>query len=313
VLRNRDAAAADDAAREAIAILERLGHAPEHASDYQDDLALCYNNLATLQSQKGQWPEAIVSHERAIALQEQMARKSPAIVRYRSDLAISLNNLGVAYCRVGEPAKADEVFRRARELFAQLANDYPDELSYRGSLAAQLNNQALALAGMGRHAEANAIYPAAIEGQKVCYAGAPHSDLMRDLLSRMYYNYGQSLRAEKQWNEAEQTALLRRALWVGHGERLLGVAAELADLRSAIAHKSEPSNEHAKDVDRDVLETLQQAYDCGWPRVINLGVEKQFASLKQNEQFAAKIAELNARSRQFEAGTDDSGSAERSN
>lgn len=313
VLRNRDAVAADDAAREAIAILERLGQGQEHAEDHQDDLALCYNNLATLKSQKGEWREAIASHERAIELQEQMARKSPAIVRYRSDLAISLNNLGVAYCRIGEPAKADEVFKRARELFAQLANDYPDELSYRGSLAAQLNNQALALAGMGRHAEAISIYPAAIEGQKVCFAGAPSSALMRDLLSRMYYNFGQSLRAEKQWSEAEQTALSRRALWTGNGERLLGVAAELADLRSAMARESGPTADETKAVDQNVLSTLQQAYDCGWPRVINLGIEKQFTSLKQNEQFAAKVAELNQRSRKFEGAPVGSGSAERSN
>jgi hypothetical protein len=313
VLRNRDAVAADGAAHEAISILERAGRGASRANYYQDDMALCYNNLATLQSQKGEWREAIASHERAIELQEQLARKSPAIVRHRSDLAISLNNLGVAYCRAGESAKADAVFGQARELFAQLANDYPDELSYRGSLAAQLNNQALALAGMGRHAEAIAIYPAAIEGQKVCCAGAPHSELMRDLLSKMYYNFGQSLRAEKQWLDAEQAALARRVLWNGNGERLLGVAAELAELRAAVANQSGDSMDALKGLDHHVVETLEQAYDCGWPRRIDLGTEKQFASFKQNEQFVAKIAEFNQRSRSYEGAASAAASASKSN
>jgi len=313
VLRNRDAAGAADAAREAIAILERLRKDDERSNAYQDDLALCYNNLATLKSQKGEWSEAIPSHERAIELQEQLVRKSPSIVRYRSDLAISLNNLGVAYCRVGDSAKADVVYERARDLFAELANDYPDELSFRGSLAAQLNNQALALAGMGRHAEAIAIYPKAIEGQKVCCAGALNSALMRDLLSRMYYNFGQSLRAEKQWSNAEHTALERRALWAGSGERLVGVAAELADLRAAMARENGPAGSHTKDIDRDVLETLQQSYDCGWPRAIDFGAGKQFASLKQNKQFADKVAELNQRSRADEGAAGPAASASKSN
>jgi tetratricopeptide (TPR) repeat protein len=300
VLRNRDAAAADRSAREAVALLEQVGRESGSAIDYQDDLALCYNNLATLKSQKGEWREAIVSYERAIKLQEQLVRKSSAIVRHRSDLAISLNNLGVAYCRAGDSAKADAVFGRARELFAQLANDYPDELSYRGSLAAQLNNQALALAGMGRHTEANEIYPAAIDGQKVCCAGAPQSKLMREMLSKMYYNFDQSLRAEKRWAEAKHAALARGALWAGNSDRLLGVAAELADLRSAVAGESDQPIAEVKDIDQDVLKTLQQAYDCGWPRMIDLGVEKQFASFKQNKAFVAKIAEFNQRSRPVE-------------
>jgi serine/threonine protein kinase len=312
VLRDRDAVAADQAAREAIAILESIAADGNPTADFADDLALCYNNLATLASKKDEWQEAIASHERAIALQETLARKSPAIVRYRSDLAISLNNVGVVYCRAGESEKADAVFGRARELFAQLTNDYPNELQYRGSLAAQLNNQALALAGMGRHAEALKIYPAAIEGQKVCFAGAPSSALMRELLSKMYYNFGQSLRAEARWADAEEVALERRKLWKGNGERLLGVAAELADLRTA-ARQSADSKDQIKLIDRAVLETLQQSYDCGWPREIDLGTEKQFASFKQNEQFVAKIAEFNQRSKPIEGTADAAASTLKSN
>jgi tetratricopeptide (TPR) repeat protein len=306
VLRQRDAVAAEEASREAILILEQLasGSSASDGDDFQDDLALCYNNLAALQSQKGDWEEAIDAHQRAIALQEQMVRKSPAVVRHRSDLAISLNNLGVAFCRAAKATEADAAFARARDLFAELAKDYPDELFYRSSLAAQLNNQALALAGMGRHAEALPIYRDAIEAQQGCRDRAGGSEIMRDLLGKMYYNCGQSLRAQGQWREAVDMALARRELWKGNGDRLLGVAAELADLDAELQVHSDAS---AKDVttpelSEHVLATLQLAYESGWPRAIDLDAEERFACFKKNERFATKIAELNQRSIRAAAG-----------
>jgi eukaryotic-like serine/threonine-protein kinase len=298
VLRGHDAAAADKASREAIAILERLAQQPATGDDYGDDLALCYNNRAALASQNQKWEDAIGWHERAIALQDQMARKSPAVVRYRSDLAISLNNLGLAACRAGKTSEADAAFGRARELFSTLVHDYPDELAYRSSLAALLNNQALALAEVGRHADAVAIFPAAIKEQLKSRDRAPDSQTMRDLLSKMYYNFGQSLRAEKRLSEAAQSAIARRELWKGNGERLLGVAAELAEIEAVMrTDRSTPTAERANpNLEDEVLATVQQAYDAGWPGKIDLATEERFAYLKNNERFAAKVAELNERS-----------------
>ena len=295
ILRNRNIPAADEASREAIDILERLAKSPANGSDFQDDLALCYNNRAALQSQKGDWKDAIGWHQRAIALQEKMVRKSPGVVRYRSDLAISLNNLGMACCRTGKSAEADAAFVRARELFDTLAGDYPDELAYRSSLAALLNNQALALAGMGRHGDALKIYPTAIDAQINCVSRVPESEMMRDLLSKMYYNFGQSLRANNQFDEAAQAAQARRKLWRANGPRLVGVAAELADLRDAAQdHIKNEKPAWASSLDSDILSVLDQAYASGWPKSVDLS-ESRFASLKKNERFAAKVAELNDR------------------
>jgi hypothetical protein len=47
-------------------------------------------------------------------------------------------------------------------------------------------------------------------------------------------------------------------------------------------------------VDQDILATLNQAYESGWPRTIDLA-EPRFAGLKKNERFAAKISELSER------------------
>lgn len=292
VLRNTDASVAERTVREAIAILERLTDGTKIDSS-QNDLALCYNNLAALQSQKDNWQEAVASHKRAIALQEQMVRKSPAIVRYRGELATSFNNLGLAYCRINNTAEADAAFGRSRDLFAELAQDYPEELSYRSSLAAQLNNQALAMAGMGRHAESLPIYRAAIEAQRACRDRSPNSDIMRELLSKMFYNYAQALRAEKHWQEAAAAALERRELWRSNGERLLGVAAEMADLE--VASRESRGTEEIAGLADNVVTTLQQAYDAGWREKISLANESRFAAFAKNEKIAAKVAELNER------------------
>jgi serine/threonine protein kinase/tetratricopeptide (TPR) repeat protein len=297
VVRNRDSSEAEKASREAIGILERLAGESNATNNYQGDLALCYNNLAALESQKGRWPAAIDWHQRAIRLQEQMARKSPGVVRHRSDLAISMNNLGMAYCRAAKPAEGDEAFDEARRMFASLADDYPDEVAYRSSLAALLNNQALALAEVGRHRDALDIYSAAIDAQRKCRERVPDSEMMRDLLSKMYYNFGRSLRAERRLGEAADAALARRELWQGNGERLLGVAAELAELDSAM---DAPSAGDApigarRELGEDVLATLDQSFRDGWPRGIDVGADERFASLMNNDRFAAKVAELSAR------------------
>ena len=46
----------------------------------------------------------------------------------------------------------------------------------------------------------------------------------------MYYNYGQSLRRTGQFAAAAEAALARREVWRGNGQRLFGVAVELAEI-----------------------------------------------------------------------------------
>ena len=169
--------------------------------------------------------------QNAIAIQEQLVRKAPAVLQHRSELATSLNNLGLVYCRSGKSKEADEVFQRSRDLLTTLTQDYPDEYRYQSLLAAFCNNQALALAAAGRHTDAIAIYAKAVDLQRASWQQATDSKELQESLSKVYYNYGQSLRAAGRQSEAIKAALQRRDLWRDNGERLLGVAAELADFR----------------------------------------------------------------------------------
>ena len=292
VVSKRDPAAAERTMREAFETLERLATTPNGAR-YQADFALCYNNLAALLSRSGRTADAIGWHQRAVALQEQMVRKAPTVVQHRSDLAVSLNNLGVAYCRGSQVEAAEEPFSRARELFATLASDYPSELGYESALAGLLNNQALALAGARQHERAVGIYEAAIKAQRHCSQQAPASELMQEILSKMLYNQGRSLAALGRWDEAVDTALSRRAIWRASGERLFGVAVELAGVSQTVAEQANGSSEVRQRVDRETVATLEQAFDNGYldPRDKALAEDKRFEHLHDNRQFAELIAQ----------------------
>jgi serine/threonine protein kinase len=296
VLRKRDAGRAENAAREAVGILQQLADQHPAEIQYQDDLALCYNNLAALESHQGRLSEAITWHTQAIGLQERLVRKAPAVVRHRSDLAISLNNLGVAYCRADRGGEADSAFARSTELLSTLADDYPHELTFRTSLAALLNNQALALADAGRLDQALEIYPAAIDAQRISCERSPQSVMMRELMSKMYYNYRQALEKTGRWEEATTAALARRQLWQGNGERLLGVAVELAGMGTAARGQTAGSNSSdVQQLDDEVIATLRQVRQCGPMPNFNLATDDRFRYLHSHAGFQSLIAESNSK------------------
>jgi serine/threonine protein kinase len=286
VLRSRDPAAADRASREAISILERIYDGSTGPTEFQDDLALCYNNMAALDSQNARWDEAIDWHERAIALQDQMVRKAPGVVRHRSELAMSLNNLGVVYCRSQRPRDADVAFERSRELISTLARDYPEQLEYTSAWAALLNNQAMALAEADRHEDALRLYPAAIDAQRKCWQRMP--DSMREPLSKMYYNYGQALQRTGKLTAAYEVALERREVWQGNGQRLFGVAVELADI--ARLGGTDGSDSTTQEIQSEIITTLETANRAGWKEQSQLAEDARFAFLRHNERFKQLVS-----------------------
>jgi hypothetical protein len=119
---------------------------------------------------------------------------------------------------------------------------------------------------------------------------------MREVLSKMYYNYGQSLRTASRLDEAAQAAIARREVWRGDGERLLGVAVELAQIESTMEGGSQTSNYPARsgNWDNEVVATLRQAHQSAWPADYDLATDERFAHLKNHRGFATLIAELSA-------------------
>ena len=73
---------------------------------------------------------------------------------------------------------------------------------------------------MGRHADALRIYPTAIDAQRKCCDKVPNSEMMRELLSKMYYNFGQSLRATSKFDRRSSRFTVKKK--VPPGTRLRG-------------------------------------------------------------------------------------------
>jgi hypothetical protein len=117
---------------------------------------------------------------------------------------------------------------------------------------------------------------------------------MCDVLSKMYYNYGQSLRAAGRLDDAAQVALARRDIWKGNAQRLLGVAVELAQLdvdsRTLTGEASEDITKRS--LADEVVATLRQVHDSGWPAKLDLATDARFAHLHDDEKFSDLLAEL---------------------
>ena len=209
---------------------------------------LCYNNLAALESQKGQWEARSNGISRQSRCRSRWCAKVPAVVRHRSDLAISSEQSG----RRILPRR--QAGRSGRRICASpriclprwrtiIRTNWPIEARWQH----YFNNQALALAEAGRHADALAdLSGCHRRAARNVASESPDSEMMRDLLSKMYYNFGQSLRAERRLERGcrcrastagtlagKRRKIVRRSSGVG-GSRIgdsEGVARDVRDWR----------------------------------------------------------------------------------
>lgn len=283
IQRPLDANLAEKSAVRAVEILQGFAESPEVSEGVQADLALCYSNLAAIQAADERTVDAIGSYHRAIELRESLLRKSPEVVQYRSELAASLNNLALLEIATEDIASAVESFRYANHLFAALMADFPDQVAYASGWAALLNNQALALARIERHEDAVAAYEQAVEVQQRVSAQLEPSEAARQTLSRVYYNYGQSLQKLGRFQKAYELASLRRELWKDHGERLFGVAVEQAQILEQIENSDTP-------LDASIaLETLREALEAGYEPSNELSHDPRLVSLQNLPEFKTLV------------------------
>ncbi|MCH8840934.1 MAG: tetratricopeptide repeat protein, partial [Planctomycetes bacterium] len=286
VQRQLDANLAEKSAQRAVEILEHFMEGTNASDECRADLALCYSNLAAIQSEEGRTDQAIRSYQGAVSLRESLVRKSPGIVRHRSELAASLNNLALLEIRRGDLPAAAEAFGHANRLFMALLSDYPDQVAYASGWAALLNNQALALAKIERYEGAMEAYRQAVAVQQRVVEQLGHSPAVRLALSRMVYNYSQALQAVGRFDEAAELALTRRQLWQGNGERLFGVAVELAQILQSRGQQNEPVDSLSVESLRSAaVATLQESLEAGHRPQIDLTADPRFENLRDQPGF----------------------------
>ena len=114
---------------------------------------------------------------------------------------------------------------------------------------------------------------------------------MQEILSKMVYNQGRSLAALERWDDAVDAALARREIWQSDGERLFGVAVELAGIGRAVAAQKEGNAESRERIDRETVATLRQALKQGLSRDHEIAHDKRFAHLQENTEFNELLAE----------------------
>jgi serine/threonine protein kinase len=281
VERDLDWSRSEEYCRKAIAILDRLVGKRDSNAAYRADLALCLNNLGAILGHRAQWADAGDAYRRAIDLQEQLVRQSPAVVTYRRDLAVTWNNLGDARDAAGDPTAALAAFAEAEKLIAVLVSDYPNEVSYRGLYGAVLNNRATRLETAGDFNAALAAYKQGGEQQRSAFERSPQIAAYREALSKHYYNYGQALRKAGQPGPAGEAALARRALWTGHGARLVQVTLELAEAAASArdAEGNPAAPELANRLEAETAATLREALAAGGD-VAPLRAHRVFQSLQ---------------------------------
>ena len=274
---------AEKSARRAVEILKRHAEAADASDACRADLALCYSNLAAIQSKAGRTDDAIASYDKAVSLRESLVRKSPSIVRHRSELAASLNNLALLKIDRGDLPAAAAAFGNANRLFAELLDDHPHQMAYASGWAALLNNQALALAKIERYDESIEAYRQAISVQQRVVEQLGHSSELRRTLSRMKYNFSQALQEVGRFDEAAEVALTRRQLWQGHGERLFGVAVELAQILRGRGGPIEPTLRSA------AVATLRESREAGYQPHGDLAADPRFENLRDEPGFSEVI------------------------
>lgn len=99
-----------------------------HTSD-QPDVASSYNNIGHVHNSRGNYSEALASHEKALTIWKQ------SLPSNHPDLATCYNDIGLVYENIGNYSKARSNFEYATEVGQHsLPSNHPQLLQYRKHL-----------------------------------------------------------------------------------------------------------------------------------------------------------------------------------
>ncbi len=147
-------------------------------------LAVVYNNLGLLYSNRNRPDDAMAANEKAISLLSALDRDHPGLPDYKWFLARSLNNKALYHSRGGDPARAAAENERVVEIFQGLMNSFPQRLDFMESYASSCGNQGKYLGELDRIEESIAWNTQAIAAAEKLLAIEPdHTETRRSLHS----------------------------------------------------------------------------------------------------------------------------------
>jgi serine/threonine protein kinase len=153
---------AEQAYRQAIAILEKLHAEFPSEESYRFDLANVSYHLASLLSSTGHPKEAEPPARRSLEFRQQLAEEFPGKGRYRSNLAVSFQQLGILAHRQGRLEDAEQAFRRVLTLTEKLVTEFPADTLYQAQWVAILKDLCVLLCSRRKATEAEQLYRQAL-------------------------------------------------------------------------------------------------------------------------------------------------------
>lgn len=222
-------AAAADAFKKAMELRQQLLATAPLNQSYQAELARSLNNYGYTLSLAEDWLSAEKHYQAAIDFQEQLVAASPQSLQHLRDVAVSYNNLGRVQTQLTHGRQAAEKsFNQALQRQLKVLEAEPNDVATLSHLGGVYNNLAMLQEADGRPADAEASFKQAIARQRQALDLAGEHRFIRQLLSKHYYNFAESLANQGRYAEARQAAIERRDLWPDDAELLLSAAEQLA-------------------------------------------------------------------------------------
>jgi tetratricopeptide (TPR) repeat protein len=179
------------------------------------ELAISYNNLYTLYSDQGRYPEAEQPLRQSLAIRREVVSRIPFQIEDRLYLAGSHHNLSRWLRSTGQLDQAETPGRTSVELYEALVKEYPAQPIYRNKLANALHGLSILLWHMGRRDETKPLIERALALSEGVAAESPRVPNYRHKISDIYMTiakfsweagrYADALRARRGCLEQHET------------------------------------------------------------------------------------------------------------
>lgn len=200
--RTQEAATAFGEARD---LYQKLVEDSPDALPFQQQLALCFNNLGNAASDLGTTDQAESNYREAIRIQQRIAGGPlRSVPEYQSNLALSHNNLGALLRKLGRESDAETEYQNALAIRKQLATNFPENTEYLHGLAKTHNHLGILSRILGKRDEAETHYAQALAIRQQLATNFPLAAAYRHDLAASYLNLGNLRRETDDWTAAEE-------------------------------------------------------------------------------------------------------------
>ncbi len=200
-------------------------------SDYLNDLAGAYSEVALLHKAFRQPAKALTLYYRALEVREKLVYDNPLVSRYQNDLAASHVDVGSMERAMDRPADADRSLQKAIEIQAKLAQDNPTIAQYQNNFAATLVDLSLRDRALGRPAKSAESLHKALEIRAKLIQDNPLIEEYRNSFAATYVELGSLQQAMGQGAQAESA--FRKAIEIR--EQLVRENPTVSDYQDGLA------------------------------------------------------------------------------